>query len=389
MLLRHRRLGALEDVVDQLAGEGQRDVLAVDVAGLLLIDQEQVAAALAPGDVHVLADLDEAVGAEDGQAPVAPRAQALWREPVDADVAGAAVAADHAVAEVLEAGLVGVVQVADLRGDDLRLGGSGEEQELVELVRGDVGEDAAVLFLDVEPVGPPGPPWISRWGPRPTVWITLPIAPACTSSPAFTVARFSCRSLYITEKIRFVWAWTLRTSASCASVVIAGLSERKSLPAFITRMPSGARSLAMAALATSAIRLSSRISCSLFASTAFGIALGERGGEVRLLGVEADQLAAGADERLAHPVDVAVVHADRGEPDARLAGRLGGRRLGLGGVAPPGGQHQRGGRDGRGRERRLQERASVGVLGVHASMSPLRPGAGPPACVNAPLPGPR
>ena len=205
----------------------------------------------------------------------------------------------------------------------------------------------------------------------------MPIAPACTSSPAFTVARFSCRSLYITEKIRFVSAWTLRTSASCASVVIAGLSERKSLPAFITRMPSGARSLAIAALATSWIRLSSRISCSLLASLAFGIALAERGGEVGLLGVEADQLAAGADERVALAVDVAVVHADRGEPDARLAAGLGGGALGLRGVTAAGGQDQRSGRDGGGRERRLQEGAPIGVLRVHASMSPLSGLAGP------------
>ena len=34
-----------------------------------------------------------------------------------------------------------------------------------------------------------------RCGPRPTVWITRPMAPAFTSSPAFTVARFSSRSL--------------------------------------------------------------------------------------------------------------------------------------------------------------------------------------------------
>ena len=34
-----------------------------------------------------------------------------------------------------------------------------------------------------------------RWGPRPTVCTTFPMAPAFTSSPAFTVALFSSRSL--------------------------------------------------------------------------------------------------------------------------------------------------------------------------------------------------
>ena len=33
----------------------------------------------------------------------------------------------------------------------------------------------------------------------PSVWMTLPMAPALTSSPAFTVARFSWRSLYMME----------------------------------------------------------------------------------------------------------------------------------------------------------------------------------------------
>ena len=48
-----------------------------------------------------------------------------------------------------------------------------------------------------------------------------------------------------------------------------GLSARKSLPAFIARMPSGARSSGMAALAISWTS-DSRISCSLRASLAWG-----------------------------------------------------------------------------------------------------------------------
>src|SRR6185503_6252105 len=42
--------------------------------------------------------------------------------------------------------------------------------------------------------------------------------------------------------MRFVSACTLRTSASCSSVVMPGLSAMKSLPCFITRTPSAARS---------------------------------------------------------------------------------------------------------------------------------------------------
>ncbi len=104
---------------DELLAVRQRDLAGIDVARLLLVDEEQVAAAGAPGDVDVLADLDEAVGAEDRQPAVAPRRQAVRREPVDADVAGAAVAAQHHVAEVFELRDTAGVDVADLRRNDL------------------------------------------------------------------------------------------------------------------------------------------------------------------------------------------------------------------------------------------------------------------------------
>ena len=85
----------------------QLHLAGVDVPRFLLIGEEQVTAARASGDVDVLADLDEAVGAEDGQAAVAPGRQTVGREPVHADVPGAAIAAQHHVAEVLEPGYCG------------------------------------------------------------------------------------------------------------------------------------------------------------------------------------------------------------------------------------------------------------------------------------------
>src|SRR5438093_10312592 len=71
--------------------------------------------------------------------------------------------------------------------------------------------------------------------------------------------------------MRFVSACTRRTSVSCSRVVIPGLSAMKSLPWCITRMPSGARSLAIEALTTSCREGSSRISASLRASLACGL----------------------------------------------------------------------------------------------------------------------
>ena len=92
---------------------------AVDVAGFLLVHQEQVALAGTAGDIDVLADFDEAVGAEDGQPPIAPRRQTIRGEPVYADVAGPAIAAQQNVAEVLEIRILRVGHIAGLGGDYL------------------------------------------------------------------------------------------------------------------------------------------------------------------------------------------------------------------------------------------------------------------------------
>ena len=102
MRLRHRGLGALEDVGDQALIVGQGRLPAVDVAGRLAVDQEQVIGAVAPGDVDVLAELDVALGAEDRAAAVAPGRKAVRGVPVDPDVAARALAAQQDLAEVLE-----------------------------------------------------------------------------------------------------------------------------------------------------------------------------------------------------------------------------------------------------------------------------------------------
>jgi hypothetical protein len=114
-------LGPVDDVRDQARTERQLDVLAVDVARLLAVDNEEMVAAGTAGDVDVLPQLDVALGAEDRQPPVAPGREAVGREPVQADVARAAVAAEHHVAEVLELRLVLVGDVGDLRRHDVGL----------------------------------------------------------------------------------------------------------------------------------------------------------------------------------------------------------------------------------------------------------------------------
>ena len=75
--LRHRRLGAVEDVGDQLAAIGPVDRGAVDALDALLVDEDQVVAAWLSGDIGVFPELDIALGTEDREAAVAPDAKAL------------------------------------------------------------------------------------------------------------------------------------------------------------------------------------------------------------------------------------------------------------------------------------------------------------------------
>ena len=47
-----------------------------------------------------------------------------------------------------------MVEIGHLGGDDLGRGRAGEMQKLVEIVRADIGQDAAVFFFFKEPVRP-------------------------------------------------------------------------------------------------------------------------------------------------------------------------------------------------------------------------------------------
>src|SRR5262245_20341883 len=142
MRLWHGRFRSIANVVQQLAPEGQLNVAAVDVPSLLPVHEEEMVSAGSAADVDVLSQLDVSVGAEDGQPTVAPRAKAVRREPVDANVARTAVAAQHHVAEVLQLGGLGMREISNLRGDNSGQGGAGEEEKLVGLMRADIREDA-------------------------------------------------------------------------------------------------------------------------------------------------------------------------------------------------------------------------------------------------------
>jgi hypothetical protein len=108
-------------------------------------------------EVHILPQLDRALGSEDDEAAVAPGRKAVGREPVDPDRAASAIAFEDDVAEILEAGQVGMADIADGARDDPRGPRSGEVKELIDLMGGDVVEDAAVGRPVEEPVRPDGP----------------------------------------------------------------------------------------------------------------------------------------------------------------------------------------------------------------------------------------
>src|SRR5205814_3909652 len=82
-----REVGAVDDVGHKLRAEWQRHIVAVDVARLFAIDDEQVIALLLDGDVGIFARFDVAVGSENKQAAVAPRSKAIGSEPVEAHIA--------------------------------------------------------------------------------------------------------------------------------------------------------------------------------------------------------------------------------------------------------------------------------------------------------------
>src|SRR5262249_38841250 len=57
------------------------------------------------------------------------------------------------VAEVLESRILRMIEISDLGREDIRPRRSGEEQELIDLVRCDVADDASIAFALKEPCG--------------------------------------------------------------------------------------------------------------------------------------------------------------------------------------------------------------------------------------------
>src|SRR5660398_182683 len=119
MLLSHRVLSSFETVEHQLTEVRVPDLARdLEVSLLLAVAEEQVSRSLIGTQVHVLALLDEPLGAEDERATVAPGLQPVWGEPVAAEVPrGTGVRDQVGVADVVESRVLGVGVVRDLAVD--------------------------------------------------------------------------------------------------------------------------------------------------------------------------------------------------------------------------------------------------------------------------------
>lgn len=87
MLLGHGVFGAMEDVEDEAAEEGEADLSGHgQFLFPLVIDQEDAFAGRVACEVDILPDFDEPVGAQDKASSVAPAAESVGGEPIDTAV---------------------------------------------------------------------------------------------------------------------------------------------------------------------------------------------------------------------------------------------------------------------------------------------------------------
>src|SRR5215469_15034129 len=102
---------AIYNIRYKLRPKRQRHVGTVDISCLLSIDEKEIVALRFHGDICVLADFNIAVSPENKQSPIAPCAQAVWREPVEAHVAEALVTPQDHVPEILKSRMVRISHI--------------------------------------------------------------------------------------------------------------------------------------------------------------------------------------------------------------------------------------------------------------------------------------
>ena len=153
--LRHRFFTTIQTVDDKLAEEREAD-FAVHRQHILrcAIGEEDLVRRIGAPEVKIFPDLNDAFGARDEGAPIAPATHAVGGEPVDPGETGDAVVEnERSLSDVFEFGLVGVATVVDASVDDAATGASVVVKKLIKLVGSDVGQDASVARFLKKPVG--------------------------------------------------------------------------------------------------------------------------------------------------------------------------------------------------------------------------------------------
>src|SRR5271168_3564547 len=74
----------VDNVGDELRSEGQRQVVAVDVARFLLVNKEEIISRFFHRYVCVFTNFDISLGAQNEESAITPCTQAIWRKPVKA-----------------------------------------------------------------------------------------------------------------------------------------------------------------------------------------------------------------------------------------------------------------------------------------------------------------
>ena len=121
---------------------------------LLSIGHVELVATIQPGDVNILPNFYESFRTQDRQPAISPGLQPVRREPVDPQITCPAIPLHHHIPEILKLRILWMMHVADLRGHHLGFCRSREMQELVQLMRSDIRDDAAKVFLVKKPFGP-------------------------------------------------------------------------------------------------------------------------------------------------------------------------------------------------------------------------------------------
>ncbi len=278
-----------------------------------------VAARLA-GRVDIFSQLDIALGAEDGQPPVAPGRQPVRSEPVDPDVAGGVGAAQQRLAEILQLRRARIAAVGHRGRDDLDIERAGEEQELLELVRGDVGQDAAIAGPLEEPVRPrlgveavrPEPDGVDHLADRPGLHQLArlhgrPGLEMLGVADRVDPAGLGLHPPHLGQLLQRGHARLV------GEIVLAGLHHGDA-----ERRPVGRDAGGGDQLDRRVVQDGARVGDAL----RLGVAGLERAGEVVLRRVEGDELAPGAEQRVDLPEDVVVIDADGGEADGHSGSRF-------------------------------------------------------------------